>query len=486
MNFQFRSLPPTCHNVRIRVIKRKHDRFRWQLADDFAPLLEPVLNAPVQIVKESPAKLVARHEINGRSYYVKCYRHAAFPFRPVKFFFKRSQAKEEWQLAVECEKRRMPIVRHVASGERWTLFGLQESILITEAFAGVPANEAPASTHKGIILFVERMARAGVMHLDLHPANLLVRKEPFEIRLVDLHGIHFAHTSAFESDANRDHMLAQLCISLSLKVPRQVEWFGRMLRQRALKKRSVRCLRTNREFSIRRFGRWKWNVRTAVLNAQIERVLSNPDRFIESGRALKRGRSSTVVAGNGLVLKRYNFKKPLNLLKDLFRGSRGRRGFRKAYHLELCGVPTARVIATADARVLGFPTRSYVLMEEISPGLHAGVWQGDERAGARKLGRLIASLHNEGFVHRDLKETNILFDKKGDPNLIDLDGLVFTGAAGPVLEEDAVSNLRRLAEGLAPRLTRSTFIGFLLSYCRQRRLNPRDLFPRSNHARRSR
>lgn len=466
------------------MIKRTHDRFRWQLADDFAPLLESVLKASAQVVKESPAKLVARHQVDDRAYYVKRYRHRAFAFRPLKFFLKRSQAKQEWRLAAECERRGVPIVRHVALGERWTALGLQESVLITEDFSGVPVNEVRGFKDENVTALVERIARAGLMHSDFHAANLLVSQEPFDMRLVDLHGIYFPHPC--DAEGNRDHMLAQLCISLPLKVPKNVELFSRMLRQRALKERSRRCLKTNRDFAIKRFGRWKWNVRSAAVAAEVERVLSDPDRFIERGRALKRGRSSSVSASDGLVLKRYNFKKPLNLLKDMFRGSRGRRGFRKAYHLELCGIPTARVIATADARVLGFPARSYILMEEISPGLHAGIWQGEDRIAARKLGQLIASLHNEGFAHRDLKETNILFDARDNPHLIDLDGLEFIGAASPVSEHEAAANLRRLAEGLAPRLTRANVIAFLLSYCRQRRVKPRELFPRSNHARRSR
>jgi len=463
------------------VIERTHDKFRWQLADDFAPLLETVLQAPPRVVKESAVKLVAEHRAGDKSYFVKRYRHAAVPLRPLKFFFKTSQAREEWQVAQTVAARGIPIVRHVALGERWAVNGLQESILITEGFAGVPANEAPGLNGEEVSAFVERMSKAGVMHSDLHPANLLIGQAPFAMRLVDLHGIRFTATPPSESNSNRDHMLAQLRISLPLKVSTEVERASRILRQRALMRRSIRCLRTNREFSVKRFGHWKWHVRSAALTPDIEKVLSDPDQFIENARALKQGRSSTVAAAQELVLKRYNFKKPLNLLKDLLRGSRGRRGFRKAYHLELCGVPTARVIATADVRVLGLPTRSYVLMEEITPGAHAGIWKGDECTAARKLGRLIASLHAEGFIHRDLKETNLLFDAKGDPHLIDLDGLAFVGGAGAyVPADDAVSNLQRLAVGLAPRCTRSNVIAFLITYFRHRRIRPRQLFPRAS------
>jgi tRNA A-37 threonylcarbamoyl transferase component Bud32 len=274
-------------------------------------------------------------------------------------------------------------------------------------------------------------------------------------------------------------MLAHLRMSLPIDVPEDVERFSRELRKRALRRRARRCLKVNRDFSVRRFGAWKWNVRTANLSASLERILEDPDGFLARARPLKRGRSSTLAAAAGLVLKRYNFKKPLNALKDLLRGSRGRRGFQKAYHLELCGVATPRVLATADYRVWGLPTRSYVLMDEVPEAVDAGNWSEDPRRAGRSIGGLLARLHDEGFTHRDLKETNILFDAAGVPCVIDLDGLRFVST---VMEDEAREDLQRLARGLAPlgRLTRPFVIAFLLTYCRQRampKLRPRQLFP---------
>lgn len=184
-----------------------------------------------------------------------------------------------------------------------------------------------------------------------------------------------------------------------------------------------------------------------------------------------------MAAGLGVVLKRYNFKKPLNLLKDVWRGSRGRRGFRKGYHLEICGLATARVLATADVRVLGLPTRSYVLMEEIPNAVDAGAWRGEPRAAGRALGQLLARLHEEGFTHRDLKETNLLFASNGVPHIINLDGL---GFVSEVSLAEARTNLVRLAEGLASagQLSRAGVLAFLLAYGRARKLRPRQLFPR--------
>jgi len=460
-------------------MQRTFDQFRWQLADDFVPRLEAVLAAPAHVVKESAAKLVTRHEVAGRAYYVKRYRHGAFLLRPLKFFFKPSQAAEEWRLAAEFEQRGVPIVRHVALGERWSARGLVESVLITEAFDdGVPLTEQHRAHFPRVVEFVESIARAGVTHLDFHPSNLLLDERNGALRLLDLHGAKV--DDADKADDLRDVMLVQLAGVLPLPVSDAVARMARAWRRNAFARRSRRCLKSNRDFTRQRFGERAWQIRRGAIAPEVEAVLRNPDDFIARSKTLKAGRSSTVAAAHGLVLKRYNFKKPFNAVKDLFRGSRARRGFQKSYHLELCGYPTPRVLATADVRVCGLPIRSYLLMQEIPRAVDAGQWTGD---AAGQLGSMLARLHEEGFTHRDLKETNILFDAHGAPWLIDLDGLSFVRT---VSDADAAANLRRFAEGMstAGKLTRRNAIVFLLRYCRVRGIRPRVLFPR--HERRPR
>ena len=437
-----------------------------------------MLAAPVRVVKESPAKLVTEHRLGDRRFFVKRYRHSAYPLRPFKYFFKRSQAHQEWSLAGQMSRRGIPIVRHLALGWRWSMTGLQESILITEGFDGLPANEVTNADGAALTAFVGHMAEAGFVQHDLHPANLLVRSTPPEIRLVDLHGtVALDNPPESVRRRNHDRMLALLCMTLPIKVPIEIEEASRALRKRALWRRSRRCLKMNRDFSMQRFGHWRWNVRTGSVTPALADLMSAPDKFIAQARSLKRGRSSTVATQFGVVLKRYNFKKPLNLLKDLFRGSRARRGFRKGYHLELCDIATPRIIGAGERRVFGLPIRSYVLMEEVPGACEAHDWDGDPRHAAHALGALLARLHDEGFSHRDLKESNILFNSNGVPQLIDLDGLTFEV---DVTAGEAAANLRRLAAGLAPvgRLTRSNIISFLLAYCRNRRVRPRLLFPR--------
>lgn len=453
--------------------QRNENGVRWQLAEDFAPVLAEILRAdPAEVVKDDRAKFVARVEASGRAFYVKRYRHGAYPFRPFKFLLKKSQAAQEWALAQELEERGVPIVRHVALGERWSWRGLEESVLITEAFAGGPVEERHTGHFARVVEFVREIARAGVTHYDFHPANLLLNETSGELRLLDLYGAKIFDEST-TADL-RDVMLTQLCVTLPLPVSAEVMSLAASYRRGHLAERARRCLKSNRDFATRTFGARHWQVRRAALTPEVESVLRDPDGFLARGKVLKTGRSATVGAAGGLVLKRYNFKKPLNPWKDLLRGTPARRGFLKGYHLELCRLPTATVLATADRRVLGVPVSSYLLMEEIPGAQNAATVSEDMGVN---LAQLLAWMHNDGFTHRDLKETNILFDEDGAPHLIDLDGLTFTGVVTP---EEAAANLQRLAKGMAAagRLKRRNVIRFLLTYCRERRMFPRTFFPR--------
>jgi len=427
---------------------------------------------PPRVIKESPAKLVSVQIVAGREVYVKRYRHAAIWLRPLKFFFKPSQARQEWQLARQLEDLGVPIVRHVALGERWNWWGLQESILITEAFAGRPLDEAASVDAQAVLTFVGKLHDCGVLQRDLHPGNILVNTATGELRLVDLHGIEIKATVAA---AERAANLAFLGMHLPLPLAREVRQLSARLRLPYLAQRARRCLKHNREFAPQRHGGLRWQVRLPFVNDAVRGILAAPDAFLASrAEILKPGRSATVGKADGLVLKRYNLRKLVNLLKDLCRPSKARRAYQKAYHLELAGVPTARPLATADRRVLGLLLRSYLLMEEIAGAQHLGQRRGDARHAARAAATLVAKLHNEGFQHRDLKETNLVFDANGRLFLIDLEGLEFVGKVSQERAARDLSRLARAAESL-PQAGRGEWMVFVHAYCRARNLRPRQL-----------
>jgi tRNA A-37 threonylcarbamoyl transferase component Bud32 len=453
------------------VIRLKSEGVRWELSPEFAPWLDAVLKSPGQGVKESTVKSVTRHQVAGKTYYVKRYRHHAVPLRSLKYFFTPSQARQEWKLAQKLEFRRVPVVHHVAWGERWSGGGSLESILITEGFDGVPLDQVRDVDLGKVLEFVEGLHDRGVLHEDLHPGNLLVKREPLELRLIDLHGTTVK--SRLTAD-ERARNLALLRVNLPIRVSPEVERVSAGLRRRLLLQRSKRCFWRNREFTRQRLGGLTWNVRLPFFNPAIEGILADPDGFLKKrAQILKPGRTSTVGRAERVVLKRFNLRKILSLAKDLTRDSRARRAYRHAYHLELLGIPTARSIATADRRAAGVLLRSYFLMEEITGATDLGACLRSNRvldsAVIHQAASIVGQLHQEGYSHRDLKETNLVLDKSGHLYLIDLDGLKYFSR---IAERRAALDLLRLARGVRayPAVTRSHRVRFLLKYCRVRGL----------------
>jgi tRNA A-37 threonylcarbamoyl transferase component Bud32 len=426
------------------MIRLDKNGVRWEMQPDIALVLDEILTLSGSTIKEAPAKLVTVHSVRGKTYYVKRYRHSAVALRPLKFFFKPSQARQEWELAQKLETLGLPIVRHVAIGERWSWRGLLESMLITEGFDGKPLNEVAEVNPEAALRFVNRMHELGVLQRDLHPGNILVAPRTGEMRLVDL---YCTEIKPYLTEAERALNLALLRIHLPVKVSPEVERLSAQERRRRLYYRSKRCLKHNREFAPKNLGGLPWQIRLPFQNAEVERLLAAPDEFLAArAHILKPGRSSTVGKAGGLVLKRYNFRKFGNLFKDLFRLSKARRAFRKAYHLELVGIPTARCIATADRRVARVLLHSYFLMEEIPGAIHLGQWRGDNAHAIQAVAALLAKLHNLGFSHRDLKETNLIFDRDQRLYLIDFEGLEYLETVPP---DRARADFARLERALA-------------------------------------
>jgi tRNA A-37 threonylcarbamoyl transferase component Bud32 len=258
-----------------------------------------------------------------------------------------------------------------------------------------------------------------------------------------------------------------------VSVSPDIEVMSREMRRRMYHQRSFRAWKRNRDFEPQKHGRHRWQVRSGIMNDEIQQVLQAPDSFLaRAALKFKKGRSSMVAAGDSVVLKRYNFKKPFNLVKDLFRPSRALASFRKAYHLELSGIPTARPLAAADRRVSGLVTGGYFLMERIPSAVSLRDYRSDAALVVRKVASLIAKLHEEGFSHRDLKTSNIMFDQNDRPVLIDLDGLSYEGA---ISNQRAQTDLRRLlaAARRHPQWKPTFATRFLRNYCRQRNLRPK-------------
>lgn len=475
------------------VILRDQDGIRWELAADFAPRLDRLFAGPAETVRSTAVRLITRHRLDGRVYYVKRYLHGSGVLIPAKYFFKSPASRMEWRVAPELIARGAEVVPHLAHGERWSWRGLVESILITEGregFADVRTfrDVDPLKMQRTLGEFVRRIHQAGVLHRDLHVGNLLYSPLANAFCLVDVANVVLRPALSLEECVGN---LVKLNLRLSL-IPAFYEGYAsseaglkaevdRRTEARfrsSLPRNASKCLLHGPGFAPRRMGDLKWQVRVERLGEGLAWILEDPDGFLAHGaRLLKDGRSSTVGCRDGLVLKRSNPRKRRNFMLDLFRDSRARRAFRLARHLELVQIASPRPVATADRRRFGFPWCSYLVMDEIPGATSLQAWGGNKRKAIRRVALMLARLHEEGFDHRDLKASNVVWDAQGQPCLLDLDGLRYVKR---VPDRRAAGNLVRLAKAVLPvphrggavagagQPTRTDCLRFLREYCRAR------------------
>ncbi len=441
--------------------------FHWELQPEFHSLLRRVWDADGEVVKESPHKLVTVHRVDHRVFYIKRYRHGTSRLRPLKYLFRKSPAWQEWRLATRLAARGIPIVAHLALGEHRRGPWLRESVLVTEEFPGDPLYAvAEAVDPAAVLRLVEQLHAGAVTHPDLHPGNILVSPDRHELRLVDLDGIRFVKR-LHRRQQQRD--LAFVRMFVPIPVSDEVRDLSERLRRRTYARRAKRAWKHNRGFQPVTLGALRWQVRTTDLTEELRTLLANPDLAMQSlSERFKSGRSSTVARWHGRVIKHLHPHRLRTRFADVFRRSRAWRAFRKAYHLELVGIPTARPVACGQRRRGRWLGPSYLVTDEI-PGLEPLHLAGPPtRQTIRQVATLVARLHDEGFSHRDLKTTNLLIDPSGQPYLLDMEGLRYVKR---ISRRRAVKDLARLGTGArawVPDLSLADQVRFMKLYCAAR------------------
>jgi len=365
----------------------------------------------------------------------------------------------------------VPCVRPLACGIRRTAQGVVESLLITEGFAGVPLSEWTTPDWPAVFRFLDQMHDSGALQPDLHAGNLLVCPETGELRLVDTGHVRFRRSIR---RCERLENIAFLGLSVPIPMSPEAERLSRELRQFVYLHRSKRCLKHNREFGPVRIGSVVWHVRLTPLEEHVRRVVEDPDRSLEAGsQFLVDEPATTIGVRNGLFIKRLRPRRRVDLILDRFRGSRARRCYRRAYHLELLGIPVLRPLAFADRKKAGFPVCSYWVSREIPEAQNLAAVLKErlplDRSVVRNLAQLIGKLHNEGFSAQDVEPASVLVGPDNAVSLMDPERLHF---GDPILEPAAAVELSRLARNvvIAPAVGRLERLAFLRAYCRTRGL----------------
>jgi tRNA A-37 threonylcarbamoyl transferase component Bud32 len=163
----------------------------------------------------------------------------------------------------------------------------------------------------------------------------------------------------------------------------------------------------------------------------LDGVVSEDARLIESHDNLERiqnrhGRGSLVVvremAGfDGLFVKHYAPRSWVEYIKYLLNPTRARAEWRASVRLLKYGIPSAQPIALGETRVFGVWCRSILVMEALIPRVPLGSYLRSghlktacSRRSVRLLAGVVARLHDNRLVHRDLHSDNILLKLEED------------------------------------------------------------------------
>jgi tRNA A-37 threonylcarbamoyl transferase component Bud32 len=410
------------------------------------------------------------------------------PLDAVKTMVGGAPALREWRALREAERRGLPVPKPLVLGR-----GERQSLLISEFVeCAVSLEEFADSGHalatkrmvaREVAVLLRRMHDAGFYQRDLHLGNLLLRQRGAEREyfLLDLQRIDrdplcatgkrwrdLAVLGGGCGQASRSDRLRFLRSYLSAApalcpderglIARLERRIGRH-RLALWQSRQKRCLADNREFLQVRIGGFGGYVRRREWSGGLQTLLSEPERMLAQAEIVKDSRTTVVgsvaLPERNVFVKSYKTQGPLYALKNLFRSSRARRGWKAGNSCHMRGIGVALPLAYLERRRFRFLRETYLVTAKAAGEDLARLAtrrREDFRAKRDLLGRLARNLrrmHDRGISHRDLKAENIFAQEEGAAEyrfaIVDFDGI----SCGAVSPRRRAKNLARLARALA-------------------------------------
>jgi tRNA A-37 threonylcarbamoyl transferase component Bud32 len=438
---------------------------RWRRGDPaFQRALDEALAAGAgEVVADGHRRRVLRVEAGERAVLVKQFRVGSgkHPWREEwKARVGRAPADREWRALGALHAAGLPVPAPLAlgalpDGDRLLAMAWVDAVPFEAALrAAAPAARRALLAALGAL--VAQLHAVGWVHGDLHAGNLLVRSgAPIALDWQRARPTRAAAARAADL-ARLEHSLAPLvpladrvrlrAAALGLARPfdpparAALRAAGDAVDRRAddfARGRTRRLLRPGRAVVRARVdGRRGLRLRDlapealrALLAAHAEALAAGDSRVLKDDhRARVTGH---VVDGRALVVKEAPWRGPGRALADAVRGSAARRAWRAGHGLALRRIGVALPHAWLEERRAGLPVRSWVVLEDVRPGVPAAfaVEQGlaaDEVLDA--LARLLVALHRAGVDHGDLQGTHVYLRREPHglaARLIDLEAVRF-------------------------------------------------------------
>lgn len=292
--------------------------------------------------------------------------------------------------------------------------------------------------------------QGGIYQQDIHPDNLLATPQGFVlIDLASVRGKAGKPLSKQKSLTNLALLVAQfppeqqVIVKDKLSVYfQQRGWsfdqkaqhnFKKRLNQQWQKRKNTylkKCFRSCTMTAYKKTAMIEYAFKRPFFEVISEDVVHQIDALVEQGQVLKAGNSATVVvtklAGQDVVIKRYNVKSFSHFLKRCWRPSRAANSWRYGSLLELLGISTPQVLGFIEQR-FGVLRRKAFLITEFSQNADelssTFVKREPERAELKQLRTLFQLLGQFRLSHGDMKASNLLLTSDKKIELIDLDAM---------------------------------------------------------------
>jgi tRNA A-37 threonylcarbamoyl transferase component Bud32 len=489
------------------------------------------------LVKENRVRSVISmqgSDISENGIYIKYFKRDGYRDY-IKHLFVPTKARTEWEVgnALLTKDINTALPLAISEGKRHLLIVTETVTNSKELMEFCQSNyegnmSAEKESGKRIMLdklavFIRDIHEKGFCHYDLHAGNILIRfkKEQnvtgYDLYLMDLHRVKI-----FKSVSTNKRMfnLAQIFNSLSSimtnadksdfvrsygtnvlgnitdehNLVKQIDGQSSRMRNVHYKSRRKRCLKESSVFSRRMIANMKMFFRkgydTDSLHELVEKhnsALTNNDSAViikrDSKTALTRHAFKDKTVQN-VVVKQYRVGCPGCLIKNIFRGSAGRKAWVAGNGLRVYGLNTPLPLALLEKKRFGVTTGSYVIMEEVKDSLEIDRYilknfsnQKDlekKRKLISRLAKTLGEMHTYNIFHHDLKTCNIMVKentKSFDFTFLDFDKVSFNEE---ITVRKRVKNLTQINLSTPRLLSLSDRLRFLKEYLDQCGINNKD------------
>ncbi|WP_165065385.1 lipopolysaccharide kinase InaA family protein [Paludisphaera rhizosphaerae] len=495
----------------------------------------------LEIVKEGPHRVVYRVQLPDTAVYIK---HYLVPDRRAKYrqWFRRGKGRNEGKRSSQLASIGVPTISPIALGERRRRGFLFDNFLITREIQDAPPlddfveQELPNLPEprrsrlrhrlaKAMGILTAKLHNAGLLHIDFHPGNILVRLGPGDepqLTMIDLDALRTSKKLSWPQAQRNLALLDHYFWTRSTRVDRNrflkaylqaregapdsvrdfavgVETATRRWAERLWRRWGKRCRSTNKYFYVSKSNNALCIASRDLDPSEVAPLLVDPDaafnapgvKVIKDSRTTRLIEATMIVNGKPtpVVFKRFNRKKWIDPVLAIFRPSRAWRSWQAGQHLSARGIPTPQNLAfVARRRKPWFspfqgvlPHETYLItveqlnastlsehVYEVLPELEGDALHAEIERLTQALASLVRLLHDRSLSHRDLKASNILIRRDAEPgeSILSLIDLVGVRLKAPLPMHRRVQNLARLSVSLAdaPGRTRTASLRFLRAY----------------------